>query len=110
MTMPTADNTNLYKIVYAPVGLDEQIVELARARSFTEAAAVVRDYLLETYDDGWADCRWINVQLIREPEGVGICYEPAGHEQTFVVEGGRLQPTTGPLLSHEGTEVTDTGY
>jgi hypothetical protein len=109
MTMPEADKTSLYKIVYAPVGLDEEIVELARAHSFAEAAAVVRDYLLETYDE-WADCRWINVQLLREPEGVGICYEPAGQEQTFVIEGGRLKPSTGPAPSAESREVADTGY
>jgi hypothetical protein len=107
--MTAASKTSLYKIVYAPVGLDEEIIELARAHSFAEAAAVVRDFLLETYDE-WADCRWITVQLLREPEGVGICYEPAGHEQTFVVEGGRLKPSIGPAPSPEATEVTDTGY
>jgi hypothetical protein len=105
------NKTNLYKIVYSAVGLDEEIVELARARSFAEAAAVVRDFLRETYDPcEWIECRWIVVQLLREPEGVGIVYEPAGHEQAFVVEGGRLKPSTGPAPNPEGTEVTDTGY
>lgn len=81
---------SLYKVVYAPVGLDEEIVELARATSFAEAAAVVRDHLLETYDK-WADCKWVTVQLLHEPEGIGIVYEPAGQEQMFVMEGGRLK-------------------
>jgi hypothetical protein len=92
--MPATNTTQLYKVVYFALGLDEQIVELARARSFAEAAAVVRDFMMETYDDGWADCRYVTVQLLREPEGVGIVYEPAGHEQTFVVEAGRLKPAT----------------
>lgn len=107
--MPARNTTNLYKIVYLAVGLDEEIIELARAHSFAEAAAVVRDLLLETYDE-WIECRWITVQLLREPEGVGIVYEPAGHEQTFVVEGGRLKPSICPAPSDEATEVTDTGY
>ena len=91
--------TNLYKIVYSAVGLDEEIVELARARSFAEAAAVLRDFMLEVYEDGWADCRCVTVQLLREPEGVGIVYEPAGIEQTFVLETGRLRPITETTLS-----------
>jgi hypothetical protein len=103
------NKTKLYKIVYSAVGLDEEIVELARAGSFAEAAGVVRDYLLETYDE-WIECRWIVVQLLREPEGVGIVYEPAGYEQTFVVEAGRLKLSTGPAPNPEATEVTDTGY
>ncbi len=93
------NKTNLYKIMYFAVGLDEQIVELARARSFAEAAAVVRDFMIETYEDGWADCRCVTVQLLREPEGVGIVYEPAGHEQAFVVEDGRLKPLNEASLS-----------
>lgn len=91
--MPAANKTQLYKVVYSAVGLDEEIVELARAQSFREAAAVVRDFLRETYEE-WIECRWIVVQLLREPEDIGICYEPAGHEQTFVVEAGRLKPAT----------------
>jgi hypothetical protein len=102
--------TCLFKIVYAPVGLDEAVVELARANSFAEAGAVVRDFMIETYGDDWADCRWISVQLLREPEGVGIVYEPTGHEQTFVLEGGRLKPATGPAPSPKPPQVADTGY
>ncbi len=107
--MPTTEKTSLYKVVYLAVGLDEEIVELARARSFAEAAAVVRAFLRETYDE-WIECRWMVVQLLREPESVGIVYEPAGHEQAFVVEDGRLKACTGPALDRDETSVTDTGY
>jgi hypothetical protein len=85
--------TNLYRVVYLPIGLDEAVVKLARARSFAEAATVVRDHLLGTYDL-WIECRWITVQLLREPNGVGIVFEPAGQEQNFVISSGRLTPAS----------------
>lgn len=87
----TAQGVFLYKVTYRPLGLDDPIVELARARSMREAASLVRSRLLATYDDARADFLWVHVQAMKEPEGVGIVFVPSGAEQSFVVDGGELK-------------------
>lgn len=84
-------STSLYQVVFAVVGVDEQQTELVRAGSFAEAVAVIRDFLSEAYDR-WAEPLWIVVQLLREPERVGIVYAPDGVQQAFLLESGRFAP------------------
>lgn len=88
--------TNLYKVECVVENLPEPLIELVRARTFKEAVQVVRDYVLE-FDEP-LEARSFTAQLLREPEEVGICYEPSGADEQFVLKNGFLtKPGWSPL-------------
>jgi len=80
--------TNLYRVECCVVDLSQPVIELARARSYKEAAQIVRSFLLE-FDES-PEVEGVTVQLLREPEEVGICYEPSGATERFILKNGFL--------------------
>lgn len=88
------EKNNLYKVECVVKNLPEPLTEVVRARTYREAANVVHDYVLE-FDEP-LEARSFTVQLLREPEHVGICYEPSGAEEKFSIRGGRLKAGSEP--------------
>ena len=56
---------------------------LVRARSSRQAARITRDF----YREQGLAVRWVQVNLYREPEEVGVLYLPVGQEWEYDVAG-----------------------
>jgi hypothetical protein len=88
----TTTSTNLYRVLVLGREPSAHHAELARARSHTEAAEVVRDHRQKAYAEVWADGQELSVLMLREPEDVGTVYEPTGEARLFVIRADQITP------------------